>query len=45
MQWIAEVLKQKYETKMRGVLGPAAHDMKAITILNRIVECKVCWPC
>lgn len=40
LQWIAEVFKHKYKTKIRGVLGPDAHDMKAITILNRIVEWK-----
>lgn len=39
-QWIAEVFKQKYLTEARGVRGPDAHDQKAITILNRIVEWK-----
>ena len=36
--WIADIFKKKYITKVRGILGPEAHDLKSITILNRIVE-------
>ena len=38
LHFIAEVFRSKYKTKVRGIIGPDAHDMKAITILNRIVE-------
>ena len=38
LKYVAEVFQNKYKTKVRGVLGPGLHDMKAITILNRIVE-------
>ena len=35
---MAEVFHNKYKTKVRGILGPDFHDMKAMTILNWIVE-------
>ena len=33
-------MKEAYEVKIRGVLGPEAKDQKLITILNRIIEWK-----
>ena len=38
LHWLAELFQSKYKTKVRGILGPEDHDMKAITILNRILE-------
>ena len=38
LKYMAEVFHNKYKTKVRGILGPDLHDMKAMTILNRIVE-------
>ena len=38
LHWVAEIFKQKYKTKVRGIMGPDAHDCKAMSILNRIVE-------
>ena len=38
LKYVAEVFHNKYKTKVRGILGPDLHDMKAMTILNRIVE-------
>ena len=35
---VAEVFQNKYKAEVRRILGPDHHDMKAITILNRIVE-------
>ena len=36
--YVAEVFQNKYKTKVRGILGSDLHDMKAMTILNRIVD-------
>ena len=38
LKYVAEFFQDKYETKVRRLLGPDLHDMKAITILNRVVE-------
>ena len=38
LKYVAEVFHNKYKTKVRRILGPDLHDMKAMTILNRIVE-------
>ena len=38
LKYVAEVFQSKYKTKVRGILGPDLHDMKAMTILNWIVE-------
>ena len=38
LKYVAEVFQNKYKTKVTGILGPDLHDMKAMTILNRIVE-------
>ena len=37
-KYVGEVFHNQYKTKVRGILGPDLHDMKAMTILNRIVE-------
>ena len=38
LNYLAEVFQNKYKTKVRGIFGPDLHDMKVMTILNRIVE-------
>ena len=38
LKYVAEVFQNKYKTKVRRILGSDLHDMKAMTILNRIVE-------
>ena len=38
LKYVAEVFQNKYKTKARRILGSDIHDMKAMTILNRIVE-------
>ena len=38
LKYVAEVFQNNYKTKVRGILGSDCHDMKAVTILNRIVE-------
>ena len=37
-KWVASVFEQKYKTNVRGIMGPDPEDVKAMTILNRIVE-------
>ena len=37
LKYVAATFQNKYKTKVRGTLGPDPPDMKAITILNRIV--------
>ena len=37
LKHVAEVFQNKYRTKVRGILVSDLHDMKAMTILNRIV--------
>ena len=38
LRYVTEVLQNKYNTKVMGILGPDFHDMDFITILHRIVE-------
>jgi hypothetical protein len=38
LAWIADLMSQWYEIKMRGVLGPEPTDVKEIDILNRQVK-------
>ena len=38
--WIAEKMKEWFEVKMRGILGPEDGDDKEVTILGRVVEWK-----
>ena len=38
LKYVAEVFQNKYKTKVRGILEPDLHDMKAITIFDWIVE-------
>ena len=35
---VCRVLKERYEIKLRGVLGPGVNDDKEISLLNRIVR-------
>ena len=37
LQWIIDKMKQTFEIKIRGILGPQPGDQKVIRILNRIV--------
>ncbi len=38
LDWFENKIKEEFEVKVRGRLGPGKEDMKAIRILNRIVE-------
>ena len=38
LKYVAEIFQNKYKTKVREILAPFLHDMKAVTISNRIVE-------
>ena len=38
LKYVTEVFQNKHNTKVRRILGSDPHDMKAMTILNRIVE-------
>ena len=38
LKYVAEVFQNKYRTNVRRILGSDLHDMKDMTILNRIVE-------
>ena len=37
VEWFQTKMQDAYEVKIRGVLGPEAHDCKRIEILNRVV--------
>ncbi|CAE8646723.1 unnamed protein product, partial [Polarella glacialis] len=44
--WFAEKLKERYEIKERGIMGPDARDKKDMIILNRLVswqDDKITW--
>jgi len=38
LDWFEKMIKEKFEVKVRGRLGPGLNDTKSIRILNRIVE-------
>ena len=38
LDWFENKIKEEFEVKVRGRLGPGGEDLKAIRILNRIVE-------
>eukprot|EP00959_Pyramimonas_sp_CCMP1952_P374745 7848401-Pyramimonas_sp.AAC.1 len=38
LDWFEKKIKEEFEVKVRGRLGPGEEDMKAIRILNRIIE-------
>ena len=38
IQWLYKGMSERYSLKMRGILGPDSHDMKEITILNRVLR-------
>ena len=38
LRWIAKVMEQRYEIKVRAMLGPDAGDDKEVRILNRLVR-------
>ena len=40
MQWCTQMMKDEYEVKVRGMLGPDRKDDKKISILNRCIEWK-----
>ena len=37
LMWLRKMIKEKFEAKFRGMLGPSSKDDKEVTILNRIV--------
>ena len=40
LKWIAEKMKEWFEVKVRGLLGPEEDDDKEVTILGRVVKWK-----
>ena len=38
LKWCTQMMKDEYEIKLRGMLGPDKHDDKKMTILNRCIE-------
>ena len=38
LDWFEKMIKDKFEVKIRGRLGPGVNDQKSIRILNRILE-------
>ena len=38
LQVIADKFHSKYLTKVRGTMGPDTNDVKAVVMLNRIIE-------
>ena len=38
LDWFESMIKEKFEVKVRGRLGPGLSDTKSIRILNRIIE-------
>ena len=40
LKWIAEQMKEWFEVKVRGLLGPEEDDDKEVTILGRVVKWK-----
>ena len=36
--WATTIMQEEYDIKLRGRLGPAKHDQKSVTILNRCLE-------
>ena len=38
LDWAADLMKKKYEIKVRGKLGPDANDVKSIDILGRLIN-------
>lgn len=40
MKWCTQMMKDEYEVKVRGMLGPDRQDDKKISILNRCIEWK-----
>ena len=41
LDWFENKIKEEFEVKVRGGLGPGGEDLKATRILNRIVELTV----
>ena len=40
LRWLVQEFEKKYITKVRGIVGPDSHDLRSMTILNRILEWK-----
>ena len=40
LRWLVQEFKKKFFTKVRGIVGPESHDLKSMTIFNRILEWK-----
>ena len=38
LRWVAKVMEQRYEIKVRAMLGPDAGDDKEVRILSRLVR-------
>ena len=40
LRWLVQEFEKKYITKVRGIVGPDSHDLRSMTVLNRILEWK-----
>ena len=40
LRWPVREFGKKYITKVRGIVGPDSHDLRSLTVLNRILEWK-----
>ena len=40
LRWLVQEFEKKYITKVRGIVGPDPHDLRSMTIFNRILEWK-----
>ena len=38
IKWVFQSMSERYQHKMRGILGPDSHDQKEITILIRVLR-------
>ena len=38
LEWFRKKIKERFQVKFRGILGPSVKDDKEVTILNRTVR-------
>ena len=38
LRWLLQEFEKKFVTKVRGIVGPDSHDLRSMTVLNRILE-------
>ena len=37
LRWLVQEFEKKYITKVRGIVGPDSHDLRSMTVPNRIL--------